>query len=120
MKRIALLIITAFFSTPLILSACASAPPPTLYETQLALDPSYGAESGEDWVPPDYTRDWESIIGWAEIDPKIQLLWKKRNWRMTLSGEWIDDLIEDFQRRYRWDKKLKEWVAEYGNPDWPD
>lgn len=99
----------------IILSACASTPPPTVIERQFASEP------GQPEVVIDYTRDWESIIGPRRYPVYItQILMRRRNWRMTLSGEWIDDLVEDFQRRYRWDKKLQLWVAEKGNPEWPE
>jgi hypothetical protein len=73
--------------------------------------------------PADYTKDWRSIANLAGkpvYSPYVtQILWRRRNWRMTLTGEWVDDLVEDMQRRLRWDKELKEWVQEKGNPEWP-
>ena len=75
--------------------------------------------------PPDYTKDWRPIAALAgrqeypEYGKLERDLWRRRNWNMTVSGEWVDDLVEDMQRRFRWDKKLGDWVAEKGNPDWP-
>jgi hypothetical protein len=106
------------------LSACGS--PPQEIERKSAYEPPETAERMAVIDAPDYTKDWRTIadlgsrINYGPEYPHIrQLLWKRRNWRMTLSGEWIDDMVEDFQRRYRWDTELTNWVAEHGNPEWP-
>jgi len=108
------------------LSACGS--PPQAVERKSAYEPPDTTEREMIIAAPDYTRDWREI---ADLGLKINygspmqtqiikhILWRRRNWRMTLSGEWIDDLVEDFQRRYRWDTKLTNWLAEHGNPEWP-
>ncbi len=104
-----------------LLGACGSAPKEV--EMKSAFEPADFSEPRPLIGPPDYTRDWRSvadIAGPTEYPAYVvQILWKRLNWRMTLSGEWVDDIVEDMQRRYRWDKKLKEWVAEKGNPEWP-
>jgi hypothetical protein len=109
---------------------CACSSGPAKVEREPALAPGEKAPgpklSGERLVmlpPADYTKDWRTIADLAGKPTYFaytsQILWRRRNWRMTLSGEWADDLVEDMQRRLRWDKKLKEWVQEKGNPEWP-
>ncbi len=120
--------ILACIALSITLSACGSGP------EKLQREPAHtpaekppGPEiSGERIVmlpPADYTKDWRAIAdlaGKPVYFPYVtQILWKRRNWRMTLSGEWVDDMVEDMERRFRWDKKLKEWVQEKGNPEWP-
>ncbi len=72
--------------------------------------------------PPDYTKDWRKIAdkgGKTKYPTYVtELLWNRLNWRKNLSGEWIDEMIEDYQRLYRWRKKLADWTAEKGNPEW--
>ena len=110
-----------------VLSACGS--PPQVVERTSAYEPPETTEREVAIAPPDYTRDWVEIADlglqinyhspWQTYPSLKHIVWKRRNWRMTLSGEWIDDMVEDFQRRYRWDTKLTNWVAEHGNPEWP-
>jgi hypothetical protein len=117
-----MLILTACVATLLYAGACSS--PPQEIERKSAYEPIQVTERKMAFEPPDYTKDWRTIadLGYRQTyDPHVtQLYWKRLNWRMTLTGEWVDDLVEDMQRRYRWDKTLSEWVAEKGNPDWPE
>ena len=110
-------VIVAFFA--MLLCSCGSAPP-RVTEPSLQAEQAPGPETA---VPaPDYTKDWQSIAalaGEVEYSPYVtQIVWKRRNWEMTLSGEWIDDLIEDYMRLKSWRDKLKEWTAAKGNPEW--
>ena len=104
------------------LSACGS-PPVVEVERKSAFEPVDVTERKVSLEPPDYTRDWRSIADKGfklEYEAYVtQILWRRRNWNMTLTDEWVDDLVADMQRRFRWDKKLADWVAEKGNPEWP-
>jgi len=105
-----------------LLVSCSS--PPQQLERKSAFEPLASDEiETPEFEPPDYTKDWRSIAnlgGKTEYKSYVtRILWKRLNWRMTLSGEWVDDIVEDMQRRYRWDKELADWVGEHGNPDWP-
>ena len=115
-----LLILSSVISLVL-LSACGSAP--RTVEARPAFEPAETSVRRISLEPPDYTRDWRSIAdqGHKQEYPSYvtQILWKRRNWQMTLTGEWVDDLVADMQRHFRWDKKLSDWVAEKGNPEWP-
>ena len=105
----------------LVLGACSSAPREV--EMKSAFEPVENTEPLTPLDVPDYTRDWRhvaDIAGPTEYPSYVtQILWKRHNWNMSLSGEWVDDIVEDMQRRFRWDKKLSEWVSEKGNPEWP-
>jgi hypothetical protein len=105
------------------LSACSS---PEVIEKKSAYEPLDTTERKVAAEAIDFTKDWRVIAAMAppinygpEQQKVAQLLWRRRNWRMTLSGEWVDDLVEDMQRRFRWDRKLTDWVNEKGNPEWP-
>ena len=119
MKHMTLL---ACFAALALLSACGS-PPKQIVVRETAPMPTVTAERKFSIEPPDYTKDWHSIadMGYKQEYPAYvtQILWKRLNWNMKLSDEWVDDLVEDQQRRFRWDKKLSDWVSVKGNPEWP-
>ena len=120
MKYLTFAVIAIF---AILLCSCGSAPSRTTEPPYVEQVPEPEITEARIIVPPaDYTKDWESITalaGEVEYSPYItQIAWKRRNWQMALSGEWIDDIIEDYMRLKRWRDKLKKWTSEKGKPEW--
>jgi hypothetical protein len=100
----------------ILFTSCRSTPAPqaeTVSETareRLAQERGRRAEA-----VPDYTGDWRRIADLAEkteYDPYItNILWRRLNWRAYLSGRAFTELAADWEREYKWDKRIRDWEA---------